>query len=117
MESEGLLPSSRQLATGRRPEPHESRPRLSRSECVSYIIAILSLSWATYVFSAIGILVVVVVVVVLYFFRVHGYRSRGPGLVPGATRFSEKQWVWNVVHLASWVQLRSYLKENVAAPV
>jgi hypothetical protein len=44
-------------------------------------------------------------------------RSRGPGLIPGATRFSKKWWVWNVVHSASWVQLRSYLKEKVAAPV
>jgi hypothetical protein len=33
--------------------------------------------------------------------RVPGYRSRGPGSIPGATRFSEKQWVWNGVHLAS----------------
>jgi hypothetical protein len=24
---------------------------------------------------------------------VPGYRSRGPGSIPGATRFSEKQWV------------------------
>jgi hypothetical protein len=24
-----------------------------------------------------------------------------PGSIPGATRFSEKQWVWNGVHLAS----------------
>jgi hypothetical protein len=48
--------------------------------------------------------------------RVPGYRSRGPGSIPGATRFSEKQWVWNGVHSASWVQLRSYLVEKVAAP-
>jgi hypothetical protein len=25
-----------------------------------------------------------------------------PGSVPGATRFSEKQWVWNGVHSASF---------------
>jgi hypothetical protein len=31
--------------------------------------------------------------------RVPGYRSRGPGSIPGATRFSEKQWNW--VHSAS----------------
>jgi hypothetical protein len=37
--------------------------------------------------------------------------------IPGATRFSEKQWVWNGVHSASWVQLRSYLKEKAVAPV
>jgi hypothetical protein len=49
--------------------------------------------------------------------RVPGYRSRGPRSIPGATRFSEKYWVWNGVHSASWVQLRSYLKEKVAAPV
>jgi hypothetical protein len=33
--------------------------------------------------------------------RVPGYRSRGPGTISGATRFSEKQWVWNGVHSAS----------------
>jgi hypothetical protein len=49
--------------------------------------------------------------------RVPGYRSRGRGSIPGATRLSEKWWVWNRVHSASWVQLRSYLKEEVAAPV
>jgi hypothetical protein len=30
--------------------------------------------------------------------RVPGYRSRSPGSIPGATRFSEKQWVWNGAH-------------------
>jgi hypothetical protein len=29
--------------------------------------------------------------------RVPGYRSRGPGSITGATRFSEKQWVWNTL--------------------
>jgi hypothetical protein len=48
---------------------------------------------------------------------VTGYRSRGPGSIPGDTRFSEKYRVWNGVHSASSVQLRSYLKEKVAAPV
>jgi hypothetical protein len=33
--------------------------------------------------------------------RVPGYRSRDPGSIPGTTRFSEKQWVWNGVHSAS----------------
>jgi hypothetical protein len=33
--------------------------------------------------------------------RVPGYRSRGPGSIPSATRFSEKLWVWNGVHSAS----------------
>jgi hypothetical protein len=33
--------------------------------------------------------------------RVPGYRSRGLGSIPDATRFSEKQWVWNGVHSAS----------------
>jgi hypothetical protein len=33
--------------------------------------------------------------------KVPGYRSRGPGSIHGATRFSEKYWVWNGVHLAS----------------
>jgi hypothetical protein len=26
-----------------------------------------------------------------------------PGSIPGATRFSEKYWIWNGVHSASWV--------------
>jgi hypothetical protein len=39
------------------------------------------------------------------------------GSIPGAVRFSEKQWVWNGVHSALWGQLRSYLEEIVAAPV
>jgi hypothetical protein len=29
---------------------------------------------------------------------VPGYRLRVPGSIPGATRFSEKNWVWNGVH-------------------
>jgi hypothetical protein len=37
--------------------------------------------------------------------------------IPGVSRFSEKQWVWNGVHSASWRQLRSYLEEIVTAPV
>jgi hypothetical protein len=48
--------------------------------------------------------------------RVPGHRSRGPGSIPDATRFSEKEWVWNGVHSASWVQLSSYLEEKVASP-
>jgi hypothetical protein len=36
---------------------------------------------------------------------------------PAASRFSEKQRVWNGVNSASWGQLRSYLEEIVAAPV
>jgi hypothetical protein len=39
------------------------------------------------------------------------------GSIPGASRFSEKQRVWNGVHSASWGQLRSYLEEIIAAPV
>jgi hypothetical protein len=49
--------------------------------------------------------------------RVPGYRSIGPGSIPGATRFSDKYWAWNGVHSAFWVQSSSYLKEKVAAPV
>jgi hypothetical protein len=30
--------------------------------------------------------------------RVPGYKYKGPGSIPGAIRFSEKQWVWNGVH-------------------
>jgi hypothetical protein len=44
--------------------------------------------------------------------RVSGYKSRGPGSVPGASRFSEKQRVWNGVPSASWGQLRSYLEKK-----
>jgi hypothetical protein len=33
--------------------------------------------------------------------RVPGYRSRGPGSIPGATRFSEKNWASNGAH-SSW---------------
>jgi hypothetical protein len=40
-----------------------------------------------------------------------------PCSIPGASRFSERQRVWNGVHSASWGQLRSYLEEIVAAPV
>jgi hypothetical protein len=47
--------------------------------------------------------------------RVSGYRFLGS--IPGASRFSEKQRVWNGVHSASWGQLRSYLEEKVAVPV
>jgi hypothetical protein len=50
------------------------------------------------------------------FVRVPGYRSRGPGSIPGATR-SKKCWVWNGVHSALWIQLSSYLKEIAAPPV
>jgi hypothetical protein len=32
---------------------------------------------------------------------VPGYRSRGPGSISGATRFSEKYWDRNGVHSAS----------------
>jgi hypothetical protein len=46
--------------------------------------------------------------------RVPSYRSRGPGLIPCSTRFSETYCVWNGVNSASWAQLRSYLKEKVA---
>jgi hypothetical protein len=49
--------------------------------------------------------------------RVPGYRSRGPGYIPGATRFSAKWWVWNGVHSASSTKLRRYLKEKVVASV
>jgi hypothetical protein len=49
--------------------------------------------------------------------RILGYRSESPGSIPGATRFCEKWWAWNGAHLASWVQLRNFLKQKVAAPV
>jgi hypothetical protein len=43
--------------------------------------------------------------------RVLVYRSRDPDSIPEAIIFSEKKWVWNGVHSAPWLQLRSYLKE------
>jgi hypothetical protein len=43
--------------------------------------------------------------------------ARGPGSITGATRFYEKKWVWNGVHSASLVQLRSYFNKKVAVPV
>jgi hypothetical protein len=46
--------------------------------------------------------------------RVPGYTTKGPGSIPGTTRLSEKQWVWNRVHSASLVQ-SSYLEEIVVA--
>jgi hypothetical protein len=48
--------------------------------------------------------------------RVPGYRSRGPDSIPGTIRFSDKWWVCNGVHSASWEQFRSYLEEKVEAP-
>jgi hypothetical protein len=50
-------------------------------------------------------------------FRVPSYRSRGPDSISGATKFSEKYWVCNWAQSASWIQLRSYLKEKAAVPV
>jgi hypothetical protein len=49
--------------------------------------------------------------------RIPGYKSRGPGSILGATRSFEKWWVWNGVHSALSVQLRSYLQEIVAAQI
>jgi hypothetical protein len=47
--------------------------------------------------------------------RVPGYRSRGPGSIPGATRFSVVGLERGPLSLVSTIE--SYLKENVAAPV
>jgi hypothetical protein len=33
--------------------------------------------------------------------RVFGYRSGGPGSIPGTTRKKKEYWVWNGVHSAS----------------
>jgi hypothetical protein len=40
-----------------------------------------------------------------------------PGSIPGATRFSEYQWVWNGVHLALARINDELLERKVAAPV
>jgi hypothetical protein len=40
-----------------------------------------------------------------------------PGSIPGATRFSEYQWVWNGVHSALLRINEELLERNVAAPV
>jgi hypothetical protein len=68
------------------------------------------------------IIIIIIIIIIIdrlcgSMVRVPDYRSRGPGSIPGSTRFSEKQWFWNGVHSAPWVQLRSYLEEKVAAPV
>jgi hypothetical protein len=44
--------------------------------------------------------------------RVLGYRSGGPGSIPGTTR--KKMWVWNGVHVSTTEEL---LDRKVAAPV
>jgi hypothetical protein len=60
----------------------ETCPQTARSEgAKSFIISCISVD------SLFGLVV-----------RVPGYRSRRPGLIPSATRFSEKKWVWNWVH-------------------
>jgi hypothetical protein len=51
-----------------------------------------------------------------FFTRILGYRSGGSGSIPVTIR-KKSSGVWNGVHSASWLQLRSYLKENVAAPI
>jgi hypothetical protein len=40
-----------------------------------------------------------------------------PGSIPGATRFSELQWVWNGVHSALLSINEELLERTVAAPV
>jgi hypothetical protein len=49
--------------------------------------------------------------------RIPGYRSRGLGSIPGATRISEKQCFVEPGLLSLVSTTRSYLKEKVAAPV
>jgi hypothetical protein len=39
--------------------------------------------------------------------RVPGYRSRGPGWIPGATRFSENQWVGLVSTIEELLERKS----------
>jgi hypothetical protein len=40
-----------------------------------------------------------------------------PGSIPGATRFSELQWVWNGVHSALVRINEELLERKLAAPV
>jgi hypothetical protein len=40
-----------------------------------------------------------------------------PGSIPGATRFSERQWVWNGVHSAFVRINEELLERRVAVPV
>jgi hypothetical protein len=47
---------------------------------------------------------------------VPGYRSRCPGSIPGANRFSEKYWVWKEVHSASCT-VEELLERKEAASV
>jgi hypothetical protein len=47
--------------------------------------------------------------------RVLGYRSGGPGSIPGTTK--KKWWVWNGVHSASLSTTEELLDRKVASPV
>jgi hypothetical protein len=49
--------------------------------------------------------------------RVSDYRSGGPGFDSRALQEKQSSGVWDGGHSASWVQLRSYFKVIVAAPV
>jgi hypothetical protein len=44
--------------------------------------------------------------------RVPGYRSRGLGSIPSATRFSEKMWAWNGAHSASVSTIEELLERK-----
>jgi hypothetical protein len=48
--------------------------------------------------------------------RVPGCYPRSSGLIPGATRFSGWQWVWNGVHSALVRVNEELLEGKVAAP-
>jgi hypothetical protein len=59
---------------------------ISKNECGienAYITFALTYIKYTFAYRAVDLLCGLVV-------RIHGYRSRGPGSIPGATRFSEK---------------------------
>jgi hypothetical protein len=48
--------------------------------------------------------------------RLPGFRPRGPGSIPAATRLSAYQWVWDGVHSAL-VRINELLQRKVAATV
>jgi hypothetical protein len=49
--------------------------------------------------------------------RIPGCKTRGQCSIPGATRFSEQQWVWNGIHSALVRVNEELLERKVAAPV
>jgi hypothetical protein len=54
---------------------------------------------------------------VVYWSKFLAANPEVPGSIPGDTRFSEYQWVWNGVHSALVSITEELFERNVAAPV